>query len=816
MNRLLKKTLKVLGIAFGILLILYIIAFAYVSANKKSIIKQVTDNISKKLNGNVTIGDVELSFIRTFPRASVLLNDVRITDTMYVRHHHAFLQAKHVFAELSIIGLIKRQPAVNGLRIEEASVYLFTDTSGYTNTYLFKQKKDSASNKINQANKNELRSIVLKDVRLTINDMRKEKLHDFVVNNLSLKEDNEDADNLIFSTKAKVLVQSLSFFQPAGSFIKDKNFEGKFDVTYNKKSSRLQFDSIEIKLSGHPFNISGSFDLSGANPQFLLKVHTKKISYPFAKSLLTKKIATALSIVDLDKNIDADAIASGPLNGGDPLISIRWTIKKAHLQTPFFDFDNASLNGFYTDEVTPGLPRRDPNSKIIISNFSAEWHGLPVTSSNIEILDLAQPALTCDLQSAFPLTKLNELLGSSSIQLQSGDGSVNLTYKGPIQRNNNTNSSINGAIAFKNGNILYVPRDVELKNVNGRIAFRNSDVFVENLQCDVLNNKIVMEGQARNLLSMINTEPDKVNIDWNIYSPSLNLGSFTYLLKSRKKIQQKNSGKKALGDISDKIDAVLEQGRLNVSLKTPRMIYKKLQGSNVAANVSLLQDSYLINNVSMDQAGGRMQLSGSLVSRTTNYHQAKVNVLLDNVDVKKVFTEFNNFGQDGISAQNLSGRLSAKVNATLGIDDNGKAYPNSIQSVVDFSLKNGALNDFEPVKKLQNFLFKNRDFENIQFAELKDRLEISNQEVKINRMEIESSVLSLFVEGVYSMRGNTDMSIQVPLRNLKKRNVDSRLENKGVDKKGGASIYLRARPGPDGNIQFKTDLFKKFRKEKGE
>ncbi len=79
--------------------------------------------------------------------------------------------------------------------------------------------------------------------------------------------------------------------------------------------------------------------------------------------------------------------------------------------------------------------------------------------------------LTCDLQSAFPLTKLNELLGSSSIQLQSGDGSVNLTYKGPIQRNNNTNSFINGAVSFKNGNILYAPRDVELKNVNGRIAF---------------------------------------------------------------------------------------------------------------------------------------------------------------------------------------------------------------------------------------------------------------------------------------------------------------------------------------------------------
>ena len=118
--------------------------------------------------------------------------------------------------------------------------------------------------------------------------MRRKKLQDFVVNNLSLKQDDEDDRNLIFSTKAKVLVHSLAFFLPAGSFIKDKNFAGDFKIRYDKKLSQLQFDSIDIKLSGHPFNLSGSFHLIGANPQFTLKVHTKKIPFSFAKSLLTE------------------------------------------------------------------------------------------------------------------------------------------------------------------------------------------------------------------------------------------------------------------------------------------------------------------------------------------------------------------------------------------------------------------------------------------------------------------------------------------------------------------------------------------------
>ncbi len=794
------------------MLILYLIAFAYISANKKSIIKQVTEDVSKKLNGKVTIGDVNLSFFRTFPHASVLLSNVTITDSMYDRHHHVFFNAQRVFAELSILKLIKKESAVNGVRIDHGAVYLFTDTAGYTNTYLFNPKKDSSVSQTNSSEKNQLKSIRLRDVRLTIDDRQKEKLQDIAFNDLNMKMDDKDSSTFIFSSRADMLVHTLAFNLAAGSFIKEKKFEGNFDLKYDKKTNQLKFDSIDIKLSGHPFNLTGWFDLKGPDPQFHLNVHTRQISYPFTKTLLTEKIAKAFSIADIDKNIDADAFINGPLNGGDPLIHVYWTIKNAHLKTPFFDFDKATLHGFYTNEVTPGLPRRDPNSKIIISNFSAEWQGLPVTASNIEILNLFQPTLICDLHSAFPLSKLNDVINSNAIQLQSGDGSINLTYKGPLQKNNNTNSFLNGVIEFKNGTIFYEPRDVSLTEVNGRLAFRSSDIFVENLQCVVLKNKIVMDGSAKNLLSLVNTEPDKVNIDWNIYSPALNLGAFTYLLQSKQKKDYKKSGNNSLGGIAQKIDAILERGRLNVNLKADRMTYKKMLASDVRASVSLLQDRYLINNVSMKQAGGTMTLNGSLVSQSNNYNKANINAALDNVDVSRVFTDFNNFGQNGITAKNLSGKLTATVTAALSLDNDGKAHPNSVVSVVDFSLKNGALINFEPIKKLQNF-FKDRDFENIQFAELKDKLEIANQEIKINRMEIQSSVLSLFVEGVYSLKGNTDMSIQVPLRNLKKRKEGEKLKNEGTDKKGGASIYLRGRPGPDGNIQFKADLFKKFRKD---
>lgn len=83
----------------------------------------------------------------------------------------------------------------------------------------------------------------------------------------------------------------------------------------------------------------------------------------------------------------------------------------------------------------------------------------------------------------------------------------------------------------------------------------------------------------------------------------------------------------------------------------------------------------------------------------------------------------------------------------------------------------------------------------------------------MNRMEIQSTALTLFVKGIFNMQGNTDISIQVPLSNLKKRDDDYKPENIGADAKAGASIYLRGKPGDDGNIKFKLDVFKKLRKD---
>ena len=792
------KWLCIVGVLF------FATASIYFYLNKQKIVSQVTKAIGENINGKVDVDNIELSFFKSFPYFSVLLNNVNITDTAFDIHHQKFFYCKKVFLRLSIINAILNKPFVNAVTLENGKLNLFTSNNGFTNSYLLKGKKEKP--RINK--EPPLNKIFLKDFEVVINEQKSGKFHDLFFNNLKAKL-KTGASDLIFSIDNDMLVKSLVFNKNKGSFLHNKTVTGNFIINLNNTNGNLNFEKINLEIDGRPFLFSGNFEMKGEDRQFKLYVQTLNSTYSFLSGLLPEKLQKSLSKVSLDKPFNISAEINGPLKGGEPKVYASWTVKNNSLKTNFMDFDDATFNGYFTNEVVAGLPRKDPNSRILINNFTAKWHGLPVSSSAIEIKDLSSPTLNANIHSVFPLDSLNDLLGSNTLFFNEGSGVINLYYSGPIERNDNTNSFLNGDVNIKNGSLTYIPRDVKMSDIQSQIIFKNSDIQINDLRTKVLGQTIIMNGEGKKLLSLINSNPGAAIINWKIYSPYLNLTPLTFLLKQKSK---RPSNKKGILATANKLDNIIEQATLDVSFNSPKIRYNNFIAENVKANILLLPDLYALKNISMNHAGGTLNLQGSVSGLNKASHGLSLNANFKDVNVKKLFYAFENFGQSAILAENLEGNLTARIKADGLLNVEGKVAPESLKSIIDFSLKNGALINYEPIKKIQNFVFKNRDFENIKFAELKDRLEINNGEININKMEIQSSVLTLIVQGKYSNKGSTDISIQIPISNLKKRSKDFDPENKGVDKKFGTSIFLRGNTGSDGNVNFKLDIFNKFKK----
>jgi len=90
---------------------------------------------------------------------------------------------------------------------------------------------------------------------------------------------------------------------------------------------------------------------------------------------------------------------------------------------------------------------------------------------------------------------------------------------------------------------------------------------------------------------------------------------------------------------------------------------------------------------------------------------------------------------------------------------------------------------------------------------------LNGQEIEIKQMEIESNVMTLFVEGIYSFGNKTDLSIAIPLSNLNRRDSTYQLNPNDPKKKKGSRIYLRA-VDEKGQVNIKLAFRKKKPKDK--
>jgi hypothetical protein len=323
-----------------------------------------------------------------------------------------------------------------------------------------------------------------------------------------------------------------------------------------------------------------------------------------------------------------------------------------------------------------------------------------------------------------------------------------------------------------------------------------------------------MRGQANNVLSLLSDDHVPVSLNWNIYAPVINLNSIQSILKRKLSATPSAPAKKTkITRTIDNIDQLLSSGRVTASLRADRLQFQKMDARNFAADIFLEGNTWAVKKATLQHGNGSVLVTANIQELSPNRLKFSSTLDLKNVDAAKTFYAFENFGMTGFGHNNIRGVLSANARYTVLMNGKGEPSWNTIDGTASFSVKNGALLNFPPLMSIQKTAFKNRDFSNVRFAEIRNNLKLEKGGIQINRMAINSSVLTLFVEGVYGLMNNTDISIQVPLKNLKKKEDEARPEFIRGDSKGGMSVFLRASADNAGKISIKYDPLARFRKK---
>lgn len=808
MKKVLRYTLRFIAIISGLLLLGWLLLVGFVTLKKPVVLSRISAAFKERTGGEASIENMDLSFFRHFPYITMHLSKVTVRDSLWERHHHDLLKAGGIDLRFSLLStLFSGKPHINKMFLEQGAIYLFTDSSGYSNTAVFRQQRQPGTEKDMN-----LPEFSLSDMRFILERQDKKKLFDFDIRRLNavIKQDKR---TLLFELSTDIRIHSFAFNTEKGSFLKDKSISGHFRVQFNMASKILLADKQTLLIDGTPFLLSGRFFPEVVPDPFLLNIQAENIPYKKATALLTPIIQQKLDQYDIDAPVTINAVIdAGSADDPTPQINVRMDVRRGSVSTPVGRFTTTSFQGSFTNDWVHGRKREDENSMIRLLAFSGSWSDFPLKADTITITNFKRPLLTTDMRATLELTRLNQLIGSKSIQFRKGTGELHMVYKGPLSENDSTKALLNGSLDIDSTIVSYQPYHFLLTDCKGKLHFREQDLSVDHLEAHAGSSKLFIKGAAKKLFSLLDKSPEKISMDWMISSPHLDLRDFTPVLgKPVEPLPSKtDKPEKSLFGVSGaRLDRFFREGDLHLQLEASDILYRKFSGAHAKADLLFSGNEIKLDHMTIEQGSGSLNLSGSLY-REAGFRQGSANPItlqshIEQADLPKLFTAFNNFGQQAIRDRNLKGLLTADIRMTGALTDKAEIVPNSLRGSVNFTIREGELLDFEPMQKIQVAVLKKRDLSKIFFSELKNQLDLDTTTFNIHRMEIQSTAFTLFVEGIYDLKRGADMSLQVPLSNLKDRNPDIPPSNNGNNSKGGISLHLRARTGDDGKLKVSWD-----------
>lgn len=812
MKRALKITLRILAVLLGLVFLAFMGGWIYLKQHKKQVISFIESEAKKNLNGgSIHIGDISIGFHHTFPRIAFTIDILTLRDSLWYHHHHDLLSATRVYATLDFFKLIVGKIKIGRVEMEKPNIYLYTDSIGYTNTSVFKKNKPS---KKGASNSLDYPFLQINDGVLTVDQENAHKFFGYDIHKLKCHiQPNEETPSLNIDAELNCRVQRMIFNKEKGPFLEGKSVIGSFQIQFNKDSKVLQFTKIKLEVDQQPFVFSGKFFLAEVPTPFILSWETDKLSFHKAASFLSPNIRLKLDQYDISETI---AHLKGSMDNSEPeyktpLIHLQLNVSNKTITNPVMVIRNSSFTATFNNEEIKGRGHEDSNTVMHFSALRGTWEKVDFKCDSVVIRNLIHPRMNVHIVSNFPLQFINDMLDENTLAFNKGTGNINLTYSGSLEKNYDSLRMITGNFRIDSANINFIPRNLLMTNGKGIIHFTGKNVEVEQLSLRVGTSDLMMDGSLKSIFYLINQRNKKLIFDWKVRSNKLNLNDFTsYLNPSKIRVSTKKK-KSTLAQTLTEFSNLLETADFNLDLSAKLLIYKKFNADNLVANMELDNNEINLKKIRLQHAGGSILLSGVLNNEPAS-NPFSFKATLRDVNVSKIFYAFNNFGLKSPTDKNLSGTLSSDIILKGRFTNKASLIEDDLEGFINFSLLNGQLINFEPVQKVQQTVFKNRNFSDIQFADLHDVLEINGHIITINRMEIRSNVLTMFVEGMYSMKAGPDLSIQVPLSNLK-ANKDSVLVNKGIFSKTGPSARLRAQRGEDGKVKITWDPFNKATKK---
>lgn len=746
---------------------------------------------NKYLNTQVIVRpeNIDLTVLSSFPNASVEFRDVRALDAIEIPKRDTLFSAGRIGLEFNIWDFFSGNYKIHHIGAEDVNLNVWVDKNGKDNYHFLKSSSDTAGPDTAHVSF-ALESIRLKNIRIRYRDRKSNS--DYRLDLLETECQGDFAsDQFTFAADSRFHVYHLK--QDSLSFFSDNDGSLQLEMDVDNTTGAYTLGKCALKLSDFVLNASGKMVSRDKETELDLAVKGDDIDLPAALSLLPASYRKEIEGLESGGKFLVDATIKGTASDKKtPLIRASFaTSEGTELRKKGTDvvLKDVKVKGSYSNE--PG------KSGVEIQAFS--FHsGQSRLSGNLRLLNFDDLSLEATLTGRLALDEMRRFLLSDTIELAKGTIDLNVKTSGKPQNGKSLKAS--DFRQFKTtGDLTLAGVSMHLKNssmkadeVNGKMVFDGNDLTVEEFTGNVAGSDFRLTGAMRNLLPWLFSDEENLAVEAELRSRQIDLNALL------------TQG----GETSTKSDTnyrlrLPERLRVALRAEVDRLAFRKFEAANIRGTVTLRDRKLVLDPILFSTMDGAVSGSGMIDGVREDTLLMTCDAKVTRVNIRKLFTQMENFGQTTLQDQHLRGLLTSEIkfaslwSAALEVDED------KIYSRADVRIDEGELIGFEPMKELSRYV-KLSELEHIRFSTLKNQVEIRNRKVILPFMDIESSAMNVGMSGTHDFDDNVDYKFRIRMEEYLARKAKSaRKENEEfgeIESDGGRrfSLYLSMK-GPLSN-----------------
>ena len=778
---------KIISIIFLVVFSVILLGIGFTFLYGEKIEQLMLKNIKEKLITEIEVKEIIFSVFENFPYASVKLTDVLIMEKE-PNINDTVLYAQQAYLQFNIFNFFSENQHINKIVLVGSKLYIKYDLNGLANYKIFNPQEENQK-------KVRIEQIYFKESSLSYSHLKKKVAIGAKTGIVLVQFEQENLSN--FLVKGDMFMQNLLIGNT--DYIQKKNT--KIDANFAISDSIFFIQNSNIFIEDVQFKLDG--EIKGKRVNLNISADNQRL-----KSVL-------MHMPEKFKSVCSSFLAAGDLSCNG---LINGVISKT--ESPHFNMDFSITKGLFNLKENPfkltavSLSGNIDNGKsnnfestIIKAEKCSAKTGNGTLAASFMVSNLNNYYLSIDINSNLDLTEVNHQFNNSPFFNMKGTLIAKTKYNGLLSFSEKMKDNFLSSIHQSDLQL----KDVEFQYKKFPLLFgipimscqiKDNKIIIENSEITISDSDIKFDGTIINFIPYLLAAVPKIVVEGNMQSVYV---KFDELM--------------TLKEMSEGKSTSTLPNWIEVNLKTniQQLSYQYFVAENIDAKIEYSNYTLKAKDVKMNTLNGEITGEVKFHERPYNYLKLFTSAHLEKINIRNLFSAFQNFGQEFIQDKHIKGEGTADIQLQSSWNPGFEFDPNKLRLSSHLIINKGELVEFSPLLSLSSYVSV-EELKNVKFSTLENNIRIEHNNINIPSMEIKSTALSVFISGTHSFDNEIDYQVRLLLSELiskkarsKNKNLDNELGVVKDDGFGRTTLYLRM----DGTVDNPNIYFDKIKiKEK--